>query len=66
MSPKAVGDRALRLSDRGEQRGGVLCLPWDSFRVSNDCLKIEQVFESGKMGLLKTQSCGAKYSMAVA
>ena len=33
----------------------MLCLSWGSFRVSNDCLKIEQLFESGKMGLLKTQ-----------
>ena len=45
MSPKAVGDRA--------KRGGVLCLPWDSFRVSNDCLKIEQMFESRQDGAVE-------------
>jgi hypothetical protein len=40
----------------GSQTGiarGVLCLPWDSFRVSNDCLKIEQVFESMQEGAVE-------------
>jgi hypothetical protein len=37
----------------GIARGSALCLPWDSFRVSNDCVKIEQVFESRQAGLSK-------------
>ena len=28
----------------------MLCLPWDSCRVSNNCLKIEQVFELRQEG----------------
>ena len=42
----------------------MLCLPWDSFLVSNDCPKLEQMFEfEARWGLLKTLSCGGKYSM---
>jgi hypothetical protein len=26
----------------------MLCLPWGSSRVSNNCLKLEQAFESGQ------------------
>ena len=36
----------------------MLCLPWDSFLVSNDRPKIEQLFESSKTGLWKNRGCG--------
>ena len=43
----------------------MFCLPWDSFLVSNDRPKIERAFEfEARRGLLKTLSCGGKYSMA--
>jgi hypothetical protein len=31
----------------------LLCLPWDSFLVSNDCVKIERVFESAQDGAVE-------------
>jgi hypothetical protein len=37
----------------------MFCLPWDSFLVSND----RRCLSRGKTGLLKTLSCGGKYSM---
>ena len=59
VSPKAVGDRALGLSDRGHSWGSALPASGSS-HVSNDCLKLEQMFELGKSGLLKTFRCGKK------
>jgi hypothetical protein len=45
VSPKRLGTVPVRPSDRGDGEGVWLCLPWDSFFVSNDCLKIERTFE---------------------
>ena len=31
----------------------MLCLPWDSFLVSNDCPKLEQTFDSRQDGAVE-------------
>jgi hypothetical protein len=48
-----LGTEPLGSRTEGDSEGGLLCLPWDSFRVSNGCLKIEQVFESMQEGAVE-------------
>jgi hypothetical protein len=60
VSPKPVGDRAGKAIRQRDGEGEWLCLPWDSFLVSNDCLKIEQTFESRQDRLAEKRHLVAK------
>jgi hypothetical protein len=53
VSPKAVGDRAIKLSDRGE-RGGSACLG-AHFAFQTIVLKLERLFESRQDGGLENR-----------
>jgi hypothetical protein len=59
--PQGVGDRAIKLSDRGE-RGGSACLG-AHFAFQTIILNWNACLSRGKMAALKIVSCDGKYSM---
>ena len=50
------GPGRLGSQTEGIVEGELLCLPWDSSRVSNDCPKLEQMFKSSKGACSKPET----------